>query len=300
MLTHPRRIARRSPKQRSLRTQPSGWQVGQPTSAGKIIVNQTGLSIEPIQRYYEAGVSWTIPVKVPNTARPGKHELRGLVGYQTCTETRCDRPAAVAFAATIEVGSQTSTSTIPLRFAKSKYGTVAKFLETGERPKTSAVPPATSTAGTVGGFDLSKIVVAESTERSFGYILLLAFVGGFVLNFMPCVLPVIGLKIMAFVQQAGENRARVLMLNIWYCLGLLSIFWLLATLASAASLGLSQESLGWGEQFNYDGFTIPLLCVVFTMGLSFLGGLGDPHPGSGRLGAGGRIGPTGRRGGCIF
>lgn len=260
-------------------TQPSGWQVAQPKSVGKIIVKETGLSIEPIQRYYEAGVSWTVPVTVPPTAKPGKHELRGLVGYQTCTDSRCDRPAAVAFAATIEVANQTSTTTIPLGFAKSKYGTVAKFLETGEPPRTSSAPPATSTAGVTSDFDLSKIVVAENGETSFGYILLLAFVGGFILNFMPCVLPVIGLKVMAFVQQAGENRGRVLMLNIWYSLGMLSIFLLLATLASAASLGLSTRDLGWGEQFNYDGFTIPLLAVVFVMGLSFLGVWEIPIPG---------------------
>ena len=139
----------------------------------------------------------------------------------------------------------------------------------------------------------------KAASNPIGWILLLAFVGGFVLNFMPCVLPVIGLKIMAFVQQAGENRSRILMLNIWYCLGMLSIFWLLATLASAASLGLSQESLGWGEQFNYDGFTIPLLCVVFVMGLSFSGRLGDPHPRPGRFGACGRAGSKGGCGGAF-
>ena len=93
---------------------------------------------------------------------------------------------------------------------------------------------------------------------------------------------------------------RVFMLNVWYCLGLLSIFWLLATLASAASLGLSQESLGWGEQFNYDGFTIPLLCVVFAMGLSFLGVWEIPIPGLAGSGRAAELAQQEGMGGAFF
>ena len=54
--------------------------------------------------------------------------------------------------------------------------------------------------------------------------------GGFILNFMPCVLPVIGLKLMAFVQQSGDSRGRVFALNVSYTLGLVSVFMVLATM----------------------------------------------------------------------
>ena len=46
------------------------------------------------------------------------------------------------------------------------------------------------------------------------------FVGGLILNIMPCVLPVIGLKILSFVEQAGHNRRKAFMLNVWYSAGL--------------------------------------------------------------------------------
>ena len=46
-----------------------------------------------------------------------------------------------------------------------------------------------------------------------------AFIGGLLLNLMPCVLPVISLKVLSFLQQAGESRGRILMLNLWYCAG---------------------------------------------------------------------------------
>ena len=103
-------------------------------------------------------------------------------------------------------------------------------------------------------------------------VLVYAFLGGLVLNVMPCVLPVIGLKVMAFVQQAGESRAKVLALNVWYSLGLMSVFLLLATLAAV-------WNVGWGQQFSNETVTITLAAIVFAMGLSFLGVWQMPIPG---------------------
>jgi len=99
-----------------------------------------------------------------------------------------------------------------------------------------------------------------------------AFAGGLVLNLMPCVLPVISLKIFAFFQQAGESRGRILALNLWYVAGLLSVFLLLASLA--ALMGMA-----WGEQFTHAWFKITLTAVVFVMALSFLGVWEIPIPG---------------------
>jgi thiol:disulfide interchange protein len=203
-----------------------------------------------------------------------------MIGYQTCSESQCDQPVGAYFAATVEVGTR-GQGAVPLQFAAGKYTLVAKFLDGDKQPPDgrNAAAPAPPSGSPTTTFDPRRIQVETSGQQSALYILLIALIGGFLLNFMPCVLPVIGLKIMSFVQQAGEHRARVLALNIWYSLGMLSIFWLLATLASAASLKLSNESLGWGEQFNYDGFTIPLLSVVFVMGLSFIGVWEIPIPG---------------------
>jgi len=102
--------------------------------------------------------------------------------------------------------------------------------------------------------------------------ILLAFLGGLILNVMPCVLPVIGLKILSFVEQAGHDRRRILVLNLWYSLGIISVFLVLAGLA----IGLK---LGWGQQFQRPGFSIVMAAIVFAMGLSFLGVWEIPIPG---------------------
>jgi len=102
--------------------------------------------------------------------------------------------------------------------------------------------------------------------------ILAGFVGGLILNVMPCVLPVIGLKILSFVEQAGHARRKAFMLNIWYSSGLLFVFFVLASLA------VGPQHLGWGELFGKAWFTITLSAVVFVMALSFMGVWEVPLP----------------------
>ena len=102
--------------------------------------------------------------------------------------------------------------------------------------------------------------------------MLFGFLGGIILNVMPCVLPVIGLKVLSFVQQAGKSRLHAFWLNVWYSLGLISVFMVLATLAAAAGMQ-------WGGLFSYPAFNVALAVIVFTMGLSFLGIWEVPIPG---------------------
>lgn len=98
------------------------------------------------------------------------------------------------------------------------------------------------------------------------------FLGGILLNVMPCVLPVIGLKLFAFMQQAGESRWKAFWLNVWYSIGLLSVFALLAGLAITLQFG-------WGHLFRLAGFNVVMAAVVFAMALAFLGIWTIPIPG---------------------
>lgn len=116
-------------------------------------------------------------------------------------------------------------------------------------------------------------------ESSLLFVLFSSFLGGLILNLMPCVLPVIGLKLLSFVGQSGNSRSRVLTLNLWYVAGLFAVFACLATLAAAASLGLAKSNLGWGEQFASTKFNITMCGLVFVMALSFVGVWEIPVPG---------------------
>jgi thiol:disulfide interchange protein DsbD len=120
-------------------------------------------------------------------------------------------------------------------------------------------------------YDLA-LVEIEQVDRSLAYYMALAFVGGMILNLMPCVLPVIGLKVMSFVEQAHRSRAHALVLNLWFAAGIVSVFLLLALLA--ATIGLT-----WGGQFGNTAFNVTIAAVVFAMALSLLGVWEVPIPG---------------------
>ncbi|MBL9200933.1 MAG: thioredoxin family protein, partial [Opitutaceae bacterium] len=98
--------------------------------------------------------------------------------------------------------------------------------------------------------------------------LLLAFVGGLILNLMPCVFPVLGLKILGFVNQAGHQRRRVVAHGLAFTVGVLVSFWALATALAVLRAGGSQ--LGWGFQLQSPAFVYALavLLLVFAMNMS--------------------------------
>jgi thiol:disulfide interchange protein len=121
-----------------------------------------------------------------------------------------------------------------------------------------------------------------------------------ILNVMPCVLPVIGLKIMAFAEQGGESRRRIFSLNLAYAAGLISVFLLLATLATLVQLGIGSENYGWGELYTLLGFKVAMIVLVFAMALSFLGVWEIPIPGFAGSGTAARLATREGYGGAIF
>jgi len=100
---------------------------------------------------------------------------------------------------------------------------------------------------------------------------LFAVLAGFILNFMPCVLPVVSLKILGFVQQAQESGRRVALLGLSFAAGIFAVFLVLAALASFAGYG-------WGELFQKQGFLVAMIGLIFTMALCLFGLFQLPIP----------------------
>jgi len=236
-------------------------------------------------------VSWSIEIAVPADTAPAGYELRGLVGIQTCTNQNCDPPAGAEFRVVIDVvKSGGDAAAEPLTFVASNYAAAAKLAEetttksASANPNGAAIqPPPTAEPSTTPSapvdyagpvLDIQKLtpVGGIDQKQSFLSVLPIAFLAGFILNFMPCVLPVIGLKIVSFVQQAGQSRGRIFLLNLWYSLGLLAVFMVLATMAVVFNFG-------WGKQFQSATFNIVLASIVFAFALSFLGVWEIPLPG---------------------
>ncbi|MCW1921595.1 protein-disulfide reductase DsbD family protein [Luteolibacter arcticus] len=96
--------------------------------------------------------------------------------------------------------------------------------------------------------------------------------GGLILNLMPCVFPVIGLKIMGFVQQSGQDRKKIVLHGLAFTAGVLISFWALSgvlfALRSAAGPG---QEIGWGYQLQNPWTVLVLMLLMFVMGLSMYG-----------------------------
>jgi thiol:disulfide interchange protein DsbD len=227
----------------------------------------------------------TVELAVPRDMKADKHEIAGVLGFMTCSETGCDKPEGLSFAAAIPSGMAGPAT---VRFEQARYIDAVKAA--GSEPvAATAKPPAV-------GFDAKSVVVRDSNETASMPIwmaMLFGLAGGFILNFMPCVLPVIGLKILSFVEQSGHSRGRIFILNAWYTLGMLSVFMLLAVLAVFFEFG-------WGQLFTFSAFNIVLVGVVFTMALSFLGVWEIPLPGFVGTGRANDLAAQGGLGGAFF
>ena len=110
---------------------------------------------------------------------------------------------------------------------------------------------------------------AKEDPLGFGGVLAYAFFGGLILNLMPCVFPVIGLKIMSFTKLAGEEPSEVVKHGAVFTIGVVLSFWILA--GALLALRAAGEQLGWGFQMQEPGFVYLMAMLLLLLGLSLSG-----------------------------
>ena len=125
--------------------------------------------------------------------------------------------------------------------------------QSGHYVRLAAEPPASS----------------ENRDLSPMTALVFAFLGGLILNIMPCVLPVLSIKILGFVREAGANQQRLAYHGLSYTAGVLSCFTVLAAVLLA--LRASGESLGWGFQLQSPVLVTLLTYLMLLVGLNLAG-----------------------------
>lgn len=193
---------------------------------------------------HDGTVVWHAPIRFAAGEDLSKLAIRGAVYAQACSENSCLPPEEFRFTARLGPGVDLPRASAPAASRNllapppaaaesappvvppTPFPPVAEP-DSGEAVATNAPGPRTAgeklkwyaytnmedfarVVGTNGiAFDpalVSENVEKQHSDKSLGWILLGAFVGGLILNLMPCVLPVIGLKVLSFVTQAGESR----------------------------------------------------------------------------------------------
>lgn len=194
--------------------------------------------------YHAGEVTWFAPIEWKSDVDLSQVAITGSVQAQVCDEATCYPPQSFSFTARL-----------------------------GEGKLLPDLPPTAPAAVSRPAEAVVPVRTAEEVSLAVWLAILLgAFAGGLILNLMPCVLPVISLKLFALIEQAGQSRQKIFMLNLWFTLGLMSVFLVLATFSAAFNLA-------WGEQFTYTWFKVALIGLVFTLALSFLGVWELPIPG---------------------
>ena len=123
-----------------------------------------------------------------------------------------------------------------------------------------------------------------ATDLTLLIALVFAFAGGMILNLMPCVFPVLSLKVLGFVHVAHNDSARIRRHGLAFAAGVLISFWILAGLLLALRAG--GQGLGWGFQLQQPLFVAALTLLLFAMALNLLGVF---EVGSSLTGAAGRF-----------
>jgi len=127
------------------------------------------------------------------------------------------------------------------------------------------------------GYEVNSAIVPANTHNlaasgGLGAILqalAFALIGGLILNIMPCVLPVISLKVFGFVSEAGERPEKAFRLSMAFSAGILICFAVLAVVVIL--LRATGLQVGWGFQFQDDRFILAISCLVFAFALNLFG-----------------------------
>jgi thiol:disulfide interchange protein DsbD len=126
-------------------------------------------------------------------------------------------------------------------------------------------------AGAPGGVAAIQLAAARAVEGGGLWAALgLAFAGGLLLNLMPCVFPVIAIKVVGFVEEAragGRSGAQ----GLAFAAGVVVSFWVLAGLLLA--LRAAGAEIGWGFQLQSPPFVLALAFLFLVLALAFLGGV---------------------------
>lgn len=229
---------------------------------------------------YEGDVVVRIPVTIPAGAKEGALKITGTVKYQACNDNQCFQPEKPDFSVettVVPVGTAVAkthadlfpddATTKPAAPAGKQAAAVPVVAPDANPPaagptESAAIPAAAPVS--ILGFDL--------THSPWPIVFGLAFVVGIIFNAMPCVLPVVPLKIMGFYEVSQHDRKKCLALGGVFSLGLIASFAVLATLI------VGVKFLHWGDLFQHTWFTVTIVVILLAMAVNTFGWFDIPLP----------------------
>lgn len=198
--------------------------------------------------YNTADVNFTIPAEV--------RSLQLALGFQGCAPGLCFPPKTNYFEIDLDNGSAESIAAL------------------------TAKPESTNGTSSGGSNNLSSLnVVAEETSFSL-YTLLIALIGGVILNLMPCVFPVLSIKALSFISSSGSSHSHHVHGWVYTAGAVFSFLTIGGIIIGIRALGGDAD---WGKQLQSPIFVAFMFYLFLVMGLSLSGFV---HFGSSMMGIG--------------
>ena len=122
-------------------------------------------------------------------------------------------------------------------------------------------------------YEISYPLSGETSDeqKSIFLLIIFAFIGGLILNIMPCVFPILSIKILRFVEHSENSSTQTYKFGLFYTLGVVLSFLLIALILLA--LKSSGENIGWGFQLQYPLVISILFYLFITLGFMFMSNL---------------------------
>ncbi len=191
---------------------------------------------------YDGRTIFFADLEIPAGTGLGSVTVDFSLRYQSCDDSQCLPPATREASIELMIGSGGQANQ-PELFGEAGTATSGPSLE---------IPAA-----------------APAAAPNLLWILLLGVIGGLILNAMPCVLPVLSLKVFGLVKSASQGRSHLVAGALASSAGILVSFWALA--GAAALLQAGGKTVGWGIQFQQPGFVTFLAVVVVLFSLNMWG-----------------------------
>jgi thiol:disulfide interchange protein len=199
------------------------------------------------ENVYTNRIVISVPVTFSAAAIASGSTVQGKIRYQACNSMACFPPVTLAFSVNIS-----ATGSFANAVAITTASTAPAMELTHADTAASALPP-------------PRIFGQDLNSNAYLLAFFAAFVVGMIFNVMPCVLPVVPLKIMGFYEVSQHDRRKSIVLGAVFSAGLIASFGVLAILIVALRV------INWGGLFQETWFTFTIVIVLTVMAFSLFG-----------------------------
>ncbi|HEY7120851.1 MAG TPA: cytochrome c biogenesis protein CcdA [Tepidisphaeraceae bacterium] len=202
-----------------------------------------------------------VPIEIANDAKPGPLTLGGTIRYQVCDDKMCFAPQTTPWRVEFKVvGAGETTEANQAELFKGYTPAAASRGSAATQPANSPAPP---TAVVVDGQPRWGVPAALGA----------AFVAGILFNIVPCVLPVLPIKVLGFAEVAQHDRAKTVGLASVFGAGIVAVF------AALALFILVLKRFTWGQQFSNPWFAWGVVVLLTVLAFWMFGWLNVNLPG---------------------